>query len=54
MKTIYLYVCVYLYKFTCRLWIRIGYQSTLELELNVACELPCGCWDLNSSPLQDQ
>ena len=27
----------------------------LELELQIdSCELPCGCWELNSGPLEEQ
>lgn len=31
-----------------------GGQSPQELELQTSCELPCGGWGLNPSPLQDQ
>ena len=37
------------------------YMSTLQTHqkgaldpITVGCELPCGCWDLNSGPLEEQ
>jgi hypothetical protein len=28
--------------------------DSLELNLTDSCELPCGCWELNPDPLEEQ
>jgi hypothetical protein len=30
------------------------YVKVLDLEVTGSCELPCGCWHLNPSPLEEQ
>lgn len=38
--------------FACKyIWVRV--LDSLELELD-SCELPCGCWELNPGPLEEQ
>jgi hypothetical protein len=34
-------------------WLRTHQKRTLD-PVTVGCELPCGCWELNSGPLEEQ
>jgi hypothetical protein len=32
----------------------VGVWDPLELEVTDSCEPPCGCWELNPGPLEEQ
>jgi hypothetical protein len=51
---IYFIVCVFRYIYLCTSYMSDESISSLGTRLRDSCKLPCGCWELNLSPHQNQ
>ncbi|EDL33388.1 mCG1045525, partial [Mus musculus] len=53
-KKIYLFIYLFIYCIQVHCCCLQTHQKRVSDPITDGCELPCGCWELNSGPLEEQ